>query len=360
MFSFDKLKQLLVEKNWNISKIFMVKKNTIFIELVSVTSGETFIIRVPEKYKLRPKDQTDVYKLCRFEMEDMSVGTLTDHYAGAPSADDVEERYDEVHVPQDLEDGKQDMNTYLEDKYKRNILLKDMTKDDRDIIKQLVRQMNRFKFCVQHISYKLCIIYNKYIIYSNLSGDIECFVINISSEKQYKYKRLHVVLDIKSLTSKIDIDIDIKTIKDGLWKILNKNQNSHVETLNILSKINDIHILDKHVKTQKQYYTNCITRSEQMLIDINKTLADLNNRYHETHDKYKDGGLHSDLEKTQVQGGIHKEFLQATRVRNKILETIKELKMKQENAFLSSDNIFFDNIIMLNAIITNINSLRTK
>ena len=118
MFSFDKLKQLLGKKNWNISKVFMIKKNVIFIEIISDTQGETFIIYVPEKYKLRPNECSDVYKIIRLEMEDMSDDTLIDHYAGAPSNDDVEERYDEVNVPLDLEDGKQDMSTYLEDKYK--------------------------------------------------------------------------------------------------------------------------------------------------------------------------------------------------------------------------------------------------
>ena len=77
-------------------------------------------------------------------------------------------------------------------------------------------------------------------------------------------------------------------------------------------------------------------------------------------EKYSDSslkGLHLDIEKSHLMSRQQVELDKIRKIKQEILINISSLKEKQENLMLRVDKIFFDNSVMMDAIIKNINSL---
>ena len=65
-------------------------------------------------------------------------------------------------------------------------------------------------------------------------------------------------------------------------------------------------------------------------------------------------GLHSDIEKSHGDSKYNKEHEKIIKVKDEIIKNILTLKSKQEDIFLFLDKVLFDNTIMMDSIIKNI------
>ena len=72
------------------------------------------------------------------------------------------------------------MEAILTKKYHKNIKI---TKDNDNDLKCLKRQMERLKYCVQNIDYRLVIIYKSYLCFLHTEEDVDLFTIRLFPQK---------------------------------------------------------------------------------------------------------------------------------------------------------------------------------
>ena len=117
-----------------------------------------------------------------------------------------------------------DVNEFnLMDNYKSEININNTRSRDNEEVKCLFRQMKRLKYSVENLSYKLCIMYKSYLCVIGRDNSISCYFIkNFNSEDNTK--NILVCFDLEILFAKnIRIHNELKQVKDGIQKIINKN-----------------------------------------------------------------------------------------------------------------------------------------
>ena len=253
--SFSKLELLLTTKGLIPKNIFTIDSYCVFVEVFCVLNADTFLLYIPSQFNIK-HDAPNVYKIKYVEIENNI--SIVSQYAEEPDNLNIKNNYGEVNISETVNNN--DLEKSLSDNYNREILLKDINTNDEKILKDIFRQLNRFKFCVQNLKYKLVIIYKNYISAIKRDDSIECYYINNFPLKNER--NLYVSIDLKSLYEKIDIVyIDVKTIKESIFKILNQNQIKHNKILNSMLNNKDKLIYYSELAYKKKNIMNNILMS---------------------------------------------------------------------------------------------------
>ena len=238
MLSLNKLEIFLSQKGFFIKKIFTISEMCVYIEIICINNADIFLLYIPSKYDIKADGRNDVYKISYIEINVDEIDTVVkDHIEGMDNLD-LEMLYDEVNLEHKH---SEDLAGHMEENYKRSITLKEITKNDSCDLKDIFRQLNRLKFCTQNIKYKLSIQFKYYMICIRRDDSLDCFYI-----KNYPIlklqRRLMVIVDLEKLYDSIDsVELDIKTVQNSIYKILDKNQLSHSKVLKeMLEEKNDI------------------------------------------------------------------------------------------------------------------------
>jgi len=360
MLSLSKLERLLSTKGFIIKKVFIMHNMCIYLEILSLVNADTFLLYIPSKYEIGADGHSDVYKINYIEMRELD--NLADDYAGEPDNLDLETVYNEIDI--DMSPDKKHKNDFaghLEERYKRPISLKNITKKDKKDLKDIYRQLNRLKFCVLSIKYKLSIQFKNYMACIRRNGTIDCYLIKNSVGKPQR--RLMVVIDLETLYNKLDsIQLDIKTVREGIYKVLDKNQQSHSKTLRkMLEEKSDVSEFSDVVYKKKFEYTNYISKLELLLSQLCESEKKTVEKLVEVEEKYNSvgiKGLHTDIERSHVMTKYETELEKINGVKQEIIKNILTLKTKCEDTFLFVDGLLFDNSIMMDAVFKNMNKAR--
>jgi len=358
--SLSKLERLLSSKGLVINKYFIMYSLCVYLEVFNRNNADTFLVYIPSKYEIKLERGDNVFRIDYLDILDEN-GNIPGEYAGEPDNYELENNYDEIeiHLSPDA-DNRKNLAKHQEENYNHTVSLKDITRDDTQSLRDIFRQLRRLKFCVQSIKYKLGIVYKNYLCCIRRDNTFECFTFQNRITKTDK--RLLISVDLETLYSKIgSLCLDIKTVKHGIYKVLNRNhlQNARnlksimVRNTNITERSDDI-----YVKKEKYslYITNLETLLEKIDISESKTLfkiSRINEKYSDTSLR----GLHIDIEKSHLISRQEKELEKIRGVKKDIIINISCLKEKQENIMLKIDNIFFDNSVMLDAIVKNLKNL---
>ena len=366
--SLNKLELLLSSKGLVPKRYFRLGDYCVFIELISIKNADTFVLTIPSKYKFIISESKNVFKLKPIEIDDSDTEYISNEYAKEPDDLDLEKEYEEIDLTHtDSKESSESKN--IDDKempdklienYKRPISLKDLSKEDAMDIKDVIRQIKRLKYCVQNIRYTLVIIFKSYLCFLKSEDRIDMYMIKHSIIEP---RKLLVACDLELLYEKIEIiNMDIQRVKTGIHKVLDKNQFTHTRNLQtMLERKNTIPVYSNNILSQKEKLTQYISSFEVLLEKILGSEKEVITRLYNLEQKYKRDqsikGLYGDIEKSHQKQKIENELNHIERVKDDIIKNIISLKDKREYLSLTVDKILFDNIVMLNSVFNNFETL---
>lgn len=360
--SINKLEKILSDKGFLSKKFFTIDGMCIYIEVINLQNCDTFMLYIPSKYNIPVDRKDNTFKVEYLDIDE--EGNITSDYAGEPDNFELEKAYEED-IDLDSENAnKKNMKEFLEEKYNHPVTLKDMTKDDAKEIRQVFRQLKRLRFCVKNITYKLCIAFKNYLCCLRKDDTLEGFIVPKMIDTSNR--KLYVKLDLETLYSNIaTLGVDIKTVKEGVYKVLDKNQNRH--KLNMQKLIDysaSISTISDVVLVKKEKFNEYLRSLEMMLEKLREQEKIIHQELTNAQTKYIGGSsgvksYHTDLEKSHVFSKHENELMQINMAKQEIMKNIMNIKSRHENMLLKSDKIFFDNIIMIDEVTKNLLSLQS-
>jgi hypothetical protein len=352
--SLNKLRKILYEKDFITKKMYKIQNNCNFIEIISVLSGDMFMLYVPSKYKFRVDESC--YKMKLIELNDKDREEISNEYAESPSQDRMEDIYEEIELETDYNKKNiDDIEQLLEGKYKKPIHLKDLNVEDSYDVKCVFRQLRRLKYCVQSIRYKLVLKYKKYFCVLHLDDTIECFY--VKNLPMVDERKIIVTMDLELFYENIDnLMEEITQVKTGISKVLDKNHMNHSKTLRkMLDKRETIIQVTNQLFSKKNKLRKYIQHFQGLLNNINasekinkKLLDNLN---------YKTNSKNSNLTISQQKRKIVEEIKKNYSLKDEIIDNILNVQNQEEHISLIIDKILFDNTVMLDRIFKNLNEL---
>jgi hypothetical protein len=352
--SFNKLELLLSTKGFFPKTIFTIDGYCVYIEIFNVYNADTFLLYISSQFNIKP-DKGYIYKISYMDIENSD--DMLAKYTNESSNDVVKENYKEI-----ILDNKYDTDNIeetLNENYSKEIQIKNINNDDKSIIRDISRQLNRFKQLTQTIKYKISILYKNYLCTTKKDDSIESYYIsNFPLDK--KGRKLYITIDLKTFYEKNDTIIeDIKIVKNSMYNTLNNNQIKHTQLLNTMLTNKDKLIqYSNMICKKKEYYENYIKELENMLEKLNESERQLNvdkkNMYNKNIAK---GGIQSDIENSHIIFKIDEKIENLIELRRELTDDILNTRYEQEKTILEIDKILYDNSVMLNEIIKNFNSI---
>lgn len=357
--SIKKLEKLLSSKGFIPIRYFGMHHVIVYIEIVSITDADTFLLYIPSKYKFVLQKGNNVFKIKYVDMDENDDNTVDD-YAGKPDEHVVENTYREIDVNMSPTLKGNNIAPHLEENYKRTITLKDISEEDSKELKDIFRQLKRLRFCVQNVRYKIAIMYKHYLCSIKRDDSIECFAIKKFRGKDIK--KLFITVDLELLYEKIDsLLLNMSTIRKGLYHILDKNHFTHSRTFQrLLEEKNTIIEFSDNAYSKKIEYEKYLKDSNIMLNAINNAEKNILGQIYELNDKYNNSalkGLHNDIEKSHQLSKLNRELNEIQKIKEDLVKTIFELKNKRDDMMLTVDKIMFDNNVMVECVLRNFSDL---
>jgi hypothetical protein len=354
--STSKLEKLLSLKGFVPTRYFVIHNVIVYMEIISITDADTFLLYIPSKYKFVAPKGSNVYKIKYIDIDE--TDNTADNYAGEPDEHSVENAYEEIDINMSPTVKGNNIAPHLEENYKRSITLKDISTEDSKELKDIFRQLKRLRFCVQNVKYKIAIIYKHYLCAIKRDDSIECYAIKKFRGKDCK--KLFVTADLELVYEKMDsLLLNMGTIRKGLYHILDKNHFTHSRTLQRLleEKSNIVEFSDK-AYAKKVEYEKHLKDAGDMLEAMNKSEKNIIGQIYEINEKYfGTKGLHNDIEKSHQVSKLNLELNEIQKIKEDLVKTIFELKAKREDTMLTVDKIMFDNSVMLECVLRNFKDL---
>jgi hypothetical protein len=361
--SINKLSKLLKNKEFLIKNIYNIGDLCVYLELIHINSGENLFLYIPSKYEIVSNEEYNESKLHYLEVDE--CGNVAKDYADSIDNEELEEKYDEIELDDSMDmDKEEDVEEYLTKKYKCPVSLKESNKEDINEIREIFRQLQRLKYCVKDTGYKLCIIYKYYLCCLKRDESYECYSVenmNINNKR-----RIIVSIDLETMYDKMNnMGKDIVNIRKGIYKVLDRNQRRHVNTLQQMMEYKaNFSLLSTEVMNEKEKYNNYLYKLDSMMVKVvnseNNVLGEIVN----IKNKYRDEGgvktLYNDIEKGKLLSMKDRELHNIRETKQEIISNIMIVKSKLESLTLKIDQICFDNVVMMNKIIKNFEFLRKK
>ena len=355
MLSLNKLERLLATKGFVIKKIYSVNGLCVYLEILSIENADMFILYISSKYDIPVDGRKEVYKINYIEMDDLQ--SIAENYAQEPDNLDLEMVYEEIDIDMSPDKKhKDDLAKHLEESYKRPISLKDVTKKDVKDLKDIKRQLNRLRFCVQNVKYKIAIQYKNYMCCVGRDDTVNSYLIkHFSGEDKNK---MFVLVDIETLYNKLEtIQMDLKSVREGIYRVLDKNQVSHTRTLQkLLDERRDVLSFSDHISKKKEVYSAYIAQLEDILSKLSAVEKAKITKLVELDGKNDDGGikgLHSDIQRSHMVNTYQTELEKIGEIKHDLIKNLFALTSKREDMFLFVDKLLFDNSVMVDAVIKN-------
>ena len=359
--SLEKLKAVLETNNLIIKRIFTIDDSCVFIEVQILNETDIFLLYIPSKYTIPAPKSRLVFKISQMELTDS--GYIPEEYTKPSDDSELEKKYSsfDINLNYDMNE-KEDIESHLESNYDHPLSLRDLTTVDLQEIKSTLRQLKRLRLCVQHLKYKLSIVFKKYICCITRDNGIDGFIIR--NFEGISEKKLFISIDLESFyLTQSSVKIDVKTIREGVYTILNKNQLMHTSKFEkIMEQKLIVKNYSQNIKIKKEQYKSSIKDLRSMLNDLNAAeknkklkLLTINSHYKNTQGLK---GLQTDIEKTHKLAKIENQLNEIVLTKKEVLETLWILESKIENLSLNTDVLCFDSLVMLDSILKNFVKLK--
>jgi hypothetical protein len=335
-----KLQGFLAKKEYIPTKYFVKHNTCLFIELFCCQSGDVIVLYIPSKYEfpLKADAKSNIFKL---EEIDMKMGEYVDKTDDKDYAD-----FNIELTPKDNE-----IEDQLENNYHYKISIKNINKGDIIELASIYRQLRRLRYCVSTIKYKIATIYKNYFCAIRRDDTISCFT--VKHYPQMQAKRLLIVVDLETLYDKDHILTDIQTVRDSIYRVLEKNQGMHARILNkMIENKQDIILIPQYLESKVIKYDDLIHRYTNLLKAVSQEETTLIDKLKAIKNN-TEPGIATDIDRIHRQGITEKDLEKTGNLKGEITKNIILLRSKRENIILSVDNILFDNSVMFDKIIQN-------
>jgi hypothetical protein len=324
------------------------------------------MVYVPATYDLRlPPDIKNKHDL---QVVDIGhIQNTTEKYLDDIDKVDIENKYQEVVLENDRYDFREDERSPdIEDKllssYKKPINIRSLDTKTLNDLKDIVNQLNRLYYCIQSMRYTLGIVHNKYIcMMDGKTKSVTCF--ESKTLQNEDRRKLFIVMDLELLYEKLDIiQLDIPQIKDGIFRILEKNQVTHSNSLAyIIRKTKNLSEHYKFINQRKETVAKYLVLYKKLLIVLCKSEEDIYNKIKRLDNKLKSQsslhGADSDISHSHEKKQFSEKLGRLQTLKNEIMNKIIELSTNNENINLMVDKILFNNIVMLDSVHKNVRVL---
>lgn len=352
--SINKLQNLLEDMGFIANKYFVMDGTCFFIEVFSAKTTDIFFLYIPSKYNFEMSSGQNVYKIKYINMNESDH--LPDEYAGTPDNVDIEAVYGDVDIQ--LSPDKHKIAEQLENNYNHPISIRDISQDDIVTLKAMYRQMKRLRFCTQNIKYKLAVTYKNYICSIRRDDSIDCFW--IKHFPRNPCKQLLVVSDLEMVYEKNErINSDMKHVRDGVYKVLQKNQGMYSRVIDkMLENREEIAKISVKAQRKKEQYDILENKLKQMfhiMISAEKKQLEKQEQYSKENNNT---GLQADISRVHQLSQVDRELDKILRVKSDIVKLLLQLREKRGTVVLSMDKIMFDNTVMFDCMIKNFAKLK--
>lgn len=357
--SLQKLEKLLTDHGFVIKDFFIYGGECMFIEIFSIVSADTFIIYIPSDYRFRMERGPNAYKLREIKIGNEEREDLIDKYVDYPKRDQLEGLYTEV--PDEIDESEaagRDMETRLEDSYKKPIHLSDLDKGVSVDIKDLYRQIGRLKYCVQNLRYKIAGIFKSYLCVVNSDDSVDCYYIKKYMNEQ---RKIMGICRMELFYEKAQTVIsNMRDIRNGIYKILDKNQTKHLTNLRAMSeRLRNIDTLSGSITTKKNEYITHTHEYERMLSTLiakeNEKIIALNDLENNAATKT----MYNDISYVHKKTKLEEELTKLTSIKEEVIKNLVKIRGELENLYLSIDKIQFDSSVMIDDTIKNLTNLES-
>ena len=363
--SINKLQTLLNSNNIVIKNIYLFEKKCIYLEVLCLQNGNKIMVYIPSKYNININNSDIDSSINIYELEKFIINSKNniEIYTGEVSDQDLTNNYKEILIESnDIENSVVDPENKLESKYQKHIVLNNLIKEDEKYILDIIRQIKRLKFCVEHLEYKIGFKYKHFLVCLTSNNELNYFCI-----KNYDGKEMIsmiVIVNIKDLYNNINkLQSNINDVYSGVYNIISDTQFSHLNNFNkIINYKYNVTTIYKNIELKKQEYDRSILKLEHMLKDLStansKTLEEIS----KTENKYKEDGikgLHMDIEKSHVLSVYNEELEKIQKLKTQIIQTLLDLNSKREHVYMTLDRLLFDNNVMILTIFKNVGSIES-
>jgi hypothetical protein len=340
----EKLQQFLTSKNMIPIKYYVMDGACFFIEIFYTKTSDIFLIYMPSKYEFEMKAGKDIYNMKYIDLS--SKDNKADEYAGSKEEDQIIL----------LNSSNSDLEENLSKNYKKDILLEDISKEDAIALRSVLRQLKRLKNCVQNIKYKLGISYKNYMCVIRRDDSID--TVMIVNHPRNTDKKLLVITDLEVLYEKNEkIVEDMQQVKDSIYQVLEKNQDTHLHVLDrITNSKKDIIMLPQHTSQKRIRYEQLLQKYYGLLDKIKNIEGKIMEEIKSLDFIYKGAGR--EIAKIHHKNKLEKDLDDVLQIKKELSRNIILLREKMENSMLSVDKVMFDNAIMLDSIIKNFAKLK--
>jgi len=350
----QKIQTLLYKVGFIIDTFFVISEKCEYIKCNSINTGETLVIKICRSFSFRPR-APNIYNL---NLIDFEVGeNIAEKYSEYPSKKDLKKKYGGM-LKLATTVNEEEMEADLENKYKMNLELKSIERDQLIVVKSCFRQLRRISLVLTGLKYKVCIINQQYFTVVNGDDVIDSFYIR-SYDCANPARRFYVMVDLEYFYEKIQsIDYDIQAIQESIYTVLDRNS---VETGEVFAQIsaelpkhegNSANINQIKIMTQES-----IMKLKAQLVTLNTTQAALLEEHGELNTKST--SYFNDASIISKKGIIKKKIDSVDIEKQKILRDLETFKKKVDHIYLCADNIEFDNCIMMNGILKNMQEIKS-
>jgi hypothetical protein len=357
--SFQKIESFILGNQFQIERVFTLRKDTrkdvVLIELTSLRNMNKVLVSVPSDCHFSGSITAPVFELSEI-MASLSPNDDLQDFASITNTK-MKENYDmSLHVPIPR-DHTISMSRHLNDVYKKDIILKDIKEQDAIFIKDTYRQLDRLRYSIQGFSYKLGLLYSNYIGIINPDDTISIYKVDKIPED--KAKSLYLTVSLPIFYDKIELlQGDSQQIFSGIYQILNNNQHTHsVNIQRILEQRENIILHSDRIYKKKQELLELSDKFVRLLQDLSvaeqHTLQELDKL-----PEFETTNIHMEMKRANQRRVLQKKLEKIRKTQRQTMETLRDVKHKNEYITLSIDSILFDNIIMLDKIMSNFKELQ--
>lgn len=341
--SATKLKELVSSHGFEIKNYFTENKCCFYLDVIHSQTYDNFLIYIPCKYNI----QLDGYELNYIHVEDFN--NITNEFTGKDKQN-LEKVYGDMKI--ELLNTNDDIQKQLEDRYKHEIAFPEIPKDDNLELKAIYRQINRLKYSVENLQYKIGILYKNYLCSIRRNGMIDFF--KILKYPSNPKKQLLVIIDLETFFDKHDTILkEIKIIRTNLYNILGKTQTSNIKIIQSM-------IESKELQSLASFFSKKTNVYDQMLLELEEILNSISIIQERKFNDIKKIGdtVHNDVSRINAQTQLQKEIQTLEISKQDARKNIDIIRRKKENSMLDIDKIIFDNTVMYDCIVKNFLKLR--
>ena len=343
--SIEKL-DLFLANNRIITSTFYVDgyMNCVMMEVYMTDTDETFIIRIPTKYKMKIGPGTNVFRVKEIDIK--AYGTIIDRYVDNKTIND-NSVYDEINI----QTSHINIENNIEESYNRPM---DINIHANNQNNEIYRQLKRLSNSMSVIKYKLCIHTTDMMYFIDDSNNIRLFTIQTPLNISHKFRKLSVFVGIDTLFNKIlTVNIDIPAIYENIITNILRNINKNIKFN--LGRIPELTIKYKEITNKISEYRSRISILQKATEEINMTerkiieeKSTIKERIRHSHTK--GFTLNKDLEYTKKMRLLDEKLQQQTETRKELFRNILSLRHKHNNLILRTDSNTFDITILSETI----------